>query len=207
MSDGKPRTAIEHVHERFVVTRRSQVLAAHAADLLPLEARVLDVGCGDGRLAALIKQQRPDLTITGIDVLARPGAFIPVELFDGTTIPHGPDSFDAVMFVDTLHHTEDPAVLLREGVRVAKRGLLIKDHTRDGWLAGPTLRFMDQVGNARHGVALPHVYWSRAQWMSAFAALGLKLEDWRPELGLYPWPASWVFERTLHFMAWLERAR
>jgi SAM-dependent methyltransferase len=205
MSDGAPRSAIERVHERFVVSRRSRVLSTHAADMLPLEARVLDVGCGDGRLAALIKQQRPDLTMVGIDVLARPTPFIPVELFDGTTIPYEAGSFDAVMFVDTLHHTADPNVLLREGARVAKRGVLIKDHTRDGWLAGPTLRFMDRVGNARHGVALPHVYWPKAEWMRAFGSLGLKLEDWRPRLGLYPWPASAVFERTLHFMAWLEK--
>ena len=202
-----PRNAVERVHERFIVTRRGRVLSAHAADMLPLEARVLDVGCGDGRLAALIKQQRPDLTIAGIDVLARPGSFIPVELFDGTTIPYEAGSFDAVMFVDTLHHTADPAVLLREGIRVAKRGLLIKDHTRDGLLAGPTLRFMDEVGNARHGVALPHVYWSRSEWMDAFGTLGLRVEDWRPRLGLYPWPGSWVFERALHFMAWLETKR
>jgi hypothetical protein len=64
---------------------------------------------------------------------------------------------------------------------------------------------MDQVGNARHGVALPHVYWPRSEWMRAFESLGLRVEDWRPQLGLYPWPASWVFERSLHFMVWLER--
>ena len=55
------------------------------------------------------------------------------------------------MFVDVLHHTDDPMVLLREAGRVASGFVLIKDHTQNGILAGRRLRFMDWVGNARHG--------------------------------------------------------
>jgi hypothetical protein len=38
---------------------------------------------------------------------------------------------------------------------------LIKDHTLNGFLAGLTLRFMDWVGNACYGIALPYHYWSQ----------------------------------------------
>ena len=61
-----------------------------------------------------------------------------------------------------------PRQLLREAVRVARRGLLIKDHTLTGFLAGPTLRLMDRVGNQRHGVALPYNYWTQQQWLRNF---------------------------------------
>ena len=46
------------------------------------------------------------------------------------------------MFVDVLLHTLDPMILLREAIRVARQTVVIKDHTLDGLLAGPTLRAM-----------------------------------------------------------------
>ena len=168
-------------------------------------ARVLDVGCGDGALDKLIMARRPDVTIRGIDVLLRDQTHIPVEKFDGSVIPHGDASFDIVMFVDVLHHMHDPLVLLREAVRVARQGIVLKDHTADGLFAFRTLRYMDKVGNARHGVVLPFNYWTRRQWDDAFAALGLKVVVWKKNLGLYPWPASWLFGRSLHFVALVER--
>src|SRR5262249_30669359 len=148
--------------------RRVRVLRDHFAQLLPADARVLDVGSGDGLLASLIGQMRPDLHISGIDVLVREHTHILVETFDGQSMPYADGSFDAVMFVDVLHHVTDPLVLLREALRVSRSCLVIKDHTRDGILAGPTLRFMDRVGNERHGVVLPYNYWPKRKWLEAF---------------------------------------
>ncbi len=49
-----------------------------------------------------------------------------------------------------------PARLLAEAKRVSRGGIVIKDHFREGVLADATLRFMDWVGNAQHGVVLPY---------------------------------------------------
>jgi SAM-dependent methyltransferase len=198
------RRATDFVHENFVTGRRVQVLCAQLADLLPQKSRVLDVGCGDGLLAWLLMQTRPDLSFQGIDVLIRPGTKIPVEAFDGQQIPHENDSFDAVLLVDVLHHAENPLNLLKEVLRVSRNVVLIKDHLLEGFLAGPTLRFMDRVGNVRHGVSLRYDYWPRERWNQAFASLGVRLTAWNQHLGLYPWPANWVFERSFHFLARLE---
>ncbi len=65
---------------------------------------------------------------------------------------------------------------------------------------------MDWVGNAHHGVVLPYNYWSGAQWRNAFATIGLKPQAHRKALGLYPFPASLVFERNLHFVSRLAVA-
>src|SRR4029079_7779085 len=144
------KTIVGRVHERTIYRRRIERVAAKLAPLFPAQARVLDVGCGDGHLAARILEARADLEIIGIDILARPRAFIPVQMFDGRTIPFGNASFDAVMFVDVLHHTDDPTVLLREARRVSRDAVLIKDHYSDGAGSHLTLRLMDWVGNAPH---------------------------------------------------------
>jgi hypothetical protein len=111
-----------------------------------------------------------------------------------------------VTFVDVLHHTDDPMVLLREAVRVTRRTVVIKDHDRSGLLAAPTLRLMDRVGNARFGVHLPYTYWPRRRWLEAFDVLDLRVTVWETRLGLYPWPAVLVFGRSLHFLARLARS-
>ena len=45
---------IESFHEGYVKSRRLTVLAAHFAELIPDESKVLDVGSGDGGLAAAV---------------------------------------------------------------------------------------------------------------------------------------------------------
>ena len=166
---------------------------------------MLDVGSGDGTVASLLMKSRGDLKLQGIDVLVRPNASIPVTRFDGQTIPFPDDSFDVVMFVDVLHHTEHPKALLREAVRVARKGIAIKDHTQDGPASRFRLKFMDWVGNARFGVNLPYNYWPSQRWSETFDALGLRSAEKRTELGLYPGFADWIFGRGLHFVALLNK--
>ena len=196
--------AVGTLHEKLVFGRRVRVLANQLTTLLPSNAKVLDVGCGDGTVDCLIAQQSPGIRIEGIDVLVRPDAKIPVRAFDGIRIPYPDASFDAVMFVDVLHHVDDPLLLLQEAMRVG-RSVVIKDHFQQGFLAGVTLRFMDWVGNAHHGVALPYNYWSKAEWSAALYTVGLKPVEIKRSLGLYPVPASWIFERGLHFIGRFER--
>jgi len=199
-------STVGRLHETLVSNRRVEVLASWFARLAPKDALILDVGCGDGLLSAALRAKRPDLKLRGIDVLPRNRVHIPVEMFDGIRIPFEDDSFDAVLFSDVLHHTEDPGVLLREAHRVARRCVLIKDHFREGLAAYQRLRLMDWVGNARFGVALPYNYWSESQWQQAWREVGLEPEESVTRLGLYPPPANWIFGGRLHFVARLAKA-
>lgn len=192
------------LHGKLVFGRRIRTLAAAIADRLPPHARVLDVGCGSGDLAALVMRLRPDVTIEGIDVLVRPGTAIPVHAFDGARIPFADDAFDAAMVVDVLHHTDDPEAVLAEIARVAPL-VIVKDHLRDGIAANATLRFMDWVGNAAHGVRLPYNYLSRREWTGIWGRLGLATSRFATRLSLYPRPFSWAFDRGLHFVTVLAR--
>lgn len=197
-------TVINHVHGKYVHSRRVRVLNEYLSALIPEGARVLDVGCGDGMLASLLSGSRPDLEISGVDVLVRDNTRIPVREFDGKDLPLADNSVDVVMFVDVLHHTDDPAILLREAARVATTAIAIKDHTRNGLFAGATLRMMDWIGNSRHGVNLPYNYWAEQKWLDTFHALGVSIAHWNKELRLYPRPASWLFDRSLHFLTLLD---
>lgn len=200
-------TAIGSLHSGFIFPRRVRRLSESISTFLPQGASVLDVGCGDGTLDALLVHKRPDLRVAGIDVLVRPDSKIPVTVFDGVRIPHPDRSFDAVLFVDVLHHADDPAALMREAVRVARHSVVIKDHYRDRFLAGPTLRLMDYVGNAHHGVRLPYNYLCRSQWLRCWEESGLTPVQFGPDLHLYPRPFDWIFGGSLHFLARLELGR
>ncbi|MBW7895633.1 MAG: class I SAM-dependent methyltransferase [Opitutaceae bacterium] len=195
---------LDSIHGRHIFQRRVRVLSRHLAEVLPTNATVLDVGCGDGLIAKRVLALRPDLQLRGLDVFIRPQTHVPVDWFDGHTLPMADQSVDCVMFVDVLHHTPDPAHLLREAARVARRSIVLKEHASEGLFAGPTLRLMDWVGNARHGVVLPYNYWTKDRWHRAFAELGLTIGVWRDRLGLYPLPLNLLFERRLHFIARLD---
>jgi SAM-dependent methyltransferase len=191
-----------------VQARRVDVLARHLTlvSVIPPRCSVVDVGCGEGRLSAAIGRLRPDAHISGLDVLPQAPTEIPVKLFDGTTLPLPDRSVDVVLFVDVLHHTSDPLILLREARRVMRRAVVIKDCTLDGLLAGQALRFTDWISSAEHGTALNCSYWTSVQWDRAIQDLGLRATVWKRALGLYPQPAHWLFERSLHFIGVLEEA-
>jgi ubiquinone/menaquinone biosynthesis C-methylase UbiE len=193
------------IHTKLVLGRRVRVLVESLGELVVDGWRVLDVGCGDGQISAQIEGSHKNVSVTGIDVLLRPERHIPVRQFDGKAIPFPDESFDAVMFVDVLHHAEEPTALLREAARVSKRYVLVKDHIRTGFLGMCTLRLMDWFGNAHHKVVLPYNYLSEADWEKAYNEVGLRPINVKRRLKLYPNPANLIFGRGLHFIALLQK--
>ena len=199
---------LERAHRHSVFDRRVRVLAELLACRIPAGAAVLDIGCGDGTLASLMKDYNPSITVQGIEFAPRGNCRIECKAFDGATIPYPDASFDVCIFVDVLHHvgnSQGIVKLLSEARRVARRFILIKDHLSENWLDYRTLQFMDWVGNRPHGVVLPYNYQSRRQWDQYFNETGLKVEHWQTLIPLYPWPFSALFGRQLHFIGLLEK--
>jgi ubiquinone/menaquinone biosynthesis C-methylase UbiE len=183
--------------------RRVYVLARHLARAIPSRGSVLDIGCGDGQIAMALMRLRPDLKVEGVDIVPRPRTLIPVQQYDGVTLPLADRSVDYVTIVDVLHHTSDPTIVLREAARVARQGVIIKDHLREGVLANPTLVFMDWFGNLGDGVPMPYTFLNRTEWQGAFFKARLQLVSMVEKLNIYLPPARWLFDRTLHFVAYL----
>ena len=76
---------------------------------------VLDIGCGTGTLALLVKQSCPGARVTGLDVdpkilamarrkVDRAGVAIDLEQGSATAPPFAPASFDRVLTTLMLHH-------------------------------------------------------------------------------------------------------
>lgn len=190
----------EKIHRNFVYNRRMDVLSGYFVNRLTDHARVLDIGCGDGKIDKLIMEKKK-VSIEGLDVLVRDNTYIPVTPFDGKEIPFEDGSFDTAMVIDVLHHVDEPESLMREMTRVARKNILIKDHLREGPFAYSTLKLMDYVGNAHYGVRLPYNYMRESEWKTLFNSLGLAVSTWDTRLKLYPMPGTLFFDRRLHFIA------
>jgi ubiquinone/menaquinone biosynthesis C-methylase UbiE len=153
---------VDILHKNIVFDRRTVRLSTHIRSLMQPGKAVLDVGCGDGTISSMIAADG-SVTVRGIDVLLRETTKIPVSLFDGKKIPFEDGSFDYVLFIDVLHHTDNIQELLSEALRVAKIGVIIKDHFCNNKLDYLFLKFMDDVGNKRFNVSLPYNYLSETR--------------------------------------------
>jgi methionine biosynthesis protein MetW len=100
------------------------------ARLVPEGSRVLDLGCGNGELLALLRDQRGcsgyGIEIADANVLAciqRGVSVIQLNLEDGLALFEDA-SFDVVLQLDTLQHVRHTQELLRETARVGRIGIV-----------------------------------------------------------------------------------
>jgi len=166
------------VNDRLFSPRRRQLLADILAPQVGNARTVLDIGSSIGLLAREI-QDRTGARFTGVDIHLFAETAIPVETYDGRSLPFDDNSFDLVSIVDVLHHAEDPQRLLAEARRVARDHVLIKDHYFENRYDTLMLRLSDYLGNKPYGIALPYNFLALATWRTIFRALGLKVVEER----------------------------
>ncbi len=85
--------------------------------------RVLEVGCGFGGLGRAILDDRRcpgGVEIRGLERHRREPQLIPVDEYDGVTIPLADGAVDVAILADVLHHEQNPHRLLDECARVAR---------------------------------------------------------------------------------------
>ena len=100
------------------------------AELVPPGSRVLDLGCGDGELLALLQSRRGctgyGIELADANVLAcvRRGVdVVQLNLEDGLAL-FDDASFDVVLQLDTLQHLRHTEAMLRETARVGRIGIV-----------------------------------------------------------------------------------
>lgn len=108
--------------------QRSVNFAKYLSGLMPNEGKVLDFGCGNMFTSQEILKIKPDLHITGIDVIKDQNLDdnffkdkrLAFSLLSGKALPFADNSFDTTFALAVLHHTEDPEYYLSELKRVTK---------------------------------------------------------------------------------------
>ncbi len=100
------------------------------ADMVPVGARVLDLGCGNGELLAYLIKHRQctgyGVEIDDANVLAcaqRGVNVIQLNLDEGLAIFEDA-SFDVVLQIDTLQHLHNTEIMLQETARVGRLGIV-----------------------------------------------------------------------------------
>jgi methionine biosynthesis protein MetW len=100
------------------------------AELVPIGARVLDLGCGNGEFLAHLRDHRQcsgyGIEIADANVLActqRGVNVIQLNLEEGLALFED-QSFDVVLQLDTLQHLRNTEKMLRETARVGRIGIV-----------------------------------------------------------------------------------
>lgn len=155
-------------------------LAVTTASVAPDARRILEIGCGDGAMAAALLTQLPGATLLGIDPgMAEPGRMFAGDrsrvrfekVLTGELLARGEEPFDLVLLVDVLHHVADgdrPQVLADAAALTAPGGtLVVKEWDQrngptnvaflaDRYVSGDaTVRFMPP--DELDGMIAPHV--------------------------------------------------
>src|ERR1700694_2247838 len=101
--------------------------------------RVLDVGCGKGRFAKVVKERNPAAAVTGMDLAEAMLAFVPGEIGrtcgSMTQLPFRSASFAGAYATESLEHAVDIEAAVAEICRVVKPGgrIVIIDKNAEHW--------------------------------------------------------------------------
>ncbi|RLB46337.1 MAG: SAM-dependent methyltransferase [Deltaproteobacteria bacterium] len=201
--------ALTDYHRRTIHVPRVRRVAQALAPLITEAGgahSLLDVGCGDGTIAATVGRTVGAERVVGLDVALRDQVAIDAYAYDGGLLPFDDDSFDVVLLADVLHHATDPLALMRECLRVATVGVALKDHLAFGPLSARLLTLMDHVGNAAAGVAVRGRYFALDEWFALVRRAGGRLTVMRWPLQIHDLPWRLVTRSELQFAALIEHA-
>lgn len=114
-----------------------QVLLKFFGDLT--DKSVLDVGCGKGRFARVLRERNPGVRISGLDISEEMLACVPagVNRVAGmmTELPFAASTFDCIYATESLEHAVETDRAVAEMCRVLKPGgkLVIIDKNAEHW--------------------------------------------------------------------------
>lgn len=159
--------------------REAAETLAHARDFLTPGSIVLDIGSGVGHALNVLADDY-HATPIGCDVVASTQHVHRYCLFDGRRLPFADKSVDVAMLIFVLHHAEEPAVLLGEASRVARRAVLVVEDTPRTELDHRWGAIHIKSFNRRHGIPWEGRIRTETEWKQLFRFIGLPLKQCSP---------------------------
>ena len=126
-----------------MLQRRRQDLDT-IVDLVPVGAKVLDLGCGDGALLARLAAEKQaqargvELSESNVRACIHRGLSVRHGNIEDGLADYSDDSFDFVILSQTLAYLNDPVPVTREMLRVGRHAVITFDnaaHWRVRWRA------------------------------------------------------------------------
>lgn len=159
-------------------------------------ATLLDVGCGEGWVTRAWARRLPDARVVGVDredpelrrhwnAASEPN--VTLQVGDAHALPYADDAFDVVTAIEMLEQVGDPARVLRELTRCARRAVIVSVPREPLWRAL-------NLASGRYVRALGNSPGTCNHW-SASAFRGLVAEHARIERVETPLPWTIVLAR------------
>lgn len=170
-----------------VLRHRAREKARFLVPLLPTKNTVLDLGAGEGFVGDELA--RAGYAVTLADVAEFNRSTLPfVRLDDAQPLPFPDGAFDAAFLVFVLHHARNPAFLLGEALRVARR-VVVLESVYDTESDRRLLDALDRIANRMRSPAMreqeAHLHFQTAEaWADLARSLGATVAVQR--LGRWP---------------------
>ncbi len=166
---------IQHIRraigERIFLPRVENMLSKFQKHIHPQE-KILDLGSGTCLFSRLLTEKGYNITSVDISNKSYYQDVKPI-VYDGNKLPFEDNSFDTCMLIAVLHHTPDPAHILTEVSRVAKKIILLEDIYTNQLQKYYTF-VVDSVLN-KEFIGHPHSNKTDAEWKKLFEEKGLRL--------------------------------
>ncbi len=124
-------------------------------DLIPNNCSILDLGSGDGTLIDLLRTEKKNIKIQGIEINAKSlqqsllkGINAVQQDLDGGLNDFKDKSFDFVILNKTLQATHKPLLVLKEAIRIGKK-VLISFPNFGYWIVRSQLFFFGKMPKSR----------------------------------------------------------
>ncbi len=134
---------------------------------------ILDLGTGNGGLCLELRNRGHHVQPVDVKNISFFESVTPL-IYDGQELPYPDDYFDTVLLITVLHHTPDPAAVFDEGLRVARKRIIVMEDIYKNPFQKHLTFFTDSLVNLEF-VGHPHTNMTDEEWQALFADQGLNL--------------------------------
>jgi SAM-dependent methyltransferase len=155
------------------IPARMKIKLHRIQPLLPTEARILDLGTGNGGLCKSLREMGHDVQPCDVKDISFFPEVQPL-IYNGQRLPFENGAFDTTLLITVLHHTPQPDAVLDEAIRVSSRRIVVMEDIYKNPVQKYLTWFTDSLVNMEF-VGHPHTNRSDRRWQKTFASKGLQV--------------------------------